>query len=118
MGPMSHRPVRRSMRRARLRMGACAGVRAEPRLAPMQTPQSSRAAALDLGRIGLWSVQVRFQPPEIGAEAVAEAEALGFKTVWVPGGVDSGVLGDLDRLLDATSKLKFGTGILNIWKHE
>jgi probable F420-dependent oxidoreductase len=84
----------------------------------MQTPQSSRAAALDLGRIGLWSVQVRFQPPEIGAEAVAEAEALGFKTVWVPGGVDSGVLGDLDRLLDATSKLKFGTGILNIWKHE
>jgi probable F420-dependent oxidoreductase len=80
--------------------------------------QSRHAAALDLGLVGIWSVQVRFQPPEIGAAAAAEIEQLGFKTLWIPGGIDSGVLGDLDRLLDATPKLKFGTGILNIWKHE
>jgi probable F420-dependent oxidoreductase len=82
------------------------------------TAQTSHAAALDLGRIGIWSAPLRFQPPEIGAEAVAELEELGFKTLWIPGGIDSGVLGDLDRLLDATPRLKFGTGILNIWKHE
>jgi probable F420-dependent oxidoreductase len=85
----------------------------------MQTQaQSSKAAALDLGRIGLWSAQTRFQPPEIGAEAVAEVEELGFKAFWIPGGVDSGVLADLDRFMDATPKLKYGTGIINIWRHE
>jgi probable F420-dependent oxidoreductase len=61
---------------------------------------------------------VRFAPGGAGLGAAAELEQLGFPTLWVPGGVDSGVLGTLDQLLDATSSLKFGTGILNIWKHE
>jgi probable F420-dependent oxidoreductase len=85
----------------------------------MQTQtQTSRAAPLDLGRIGIWSAPLRYLPHELGAEAAAQVEALGFKTLWIPGGVDSGVLADLDRLLGATRTLSFGTGIINIWKHE
>jgi probable F420-dependent oxidoreductase len=84
----------------------------------MANPQSlsTKAAALDLGRVGIWSGSVRFSPE--GRTAAAELEALGFKTVWIPGGIDSGVLESLDGLLDATSSLKLATGILNIWKHE
>lgn len=77
---------------------------------------SSKAAALDLGRIGVWSTGLRF-----GADVVdtaLEIERLGYTTAWIPGGVDDGVLATLETLLAATDKLKFATGIINIWKHE
>ena len=77
---------------------------------------SKAADDLDLGRIGIWSTSVRFSPQ--GADAAAELEDLGFRTVWIPGGIDDGVLASLDHLLEATSTLKFATGIINIWKHE
>lgn len=75
-----------------------------------------KAAGPGLGRIGVWSASVRFSPG--GLEAAAELEQLGFETVWIPGGLDSGVLDSLDALLDATSTLRWATGILNVWKHE
>ena len=78
--------------------------------------QSSKAAALGLGKIGIWSTSVRFAPE--GREAAAELEALGFGTVWIPGGIDDGVIASLDALLDATSRVKLATGIINIWKHD
>lgn len=78
--------------------------------------RSAKVAELGLGRIGIWSTSVRFSPE--GREAAIELEELGFQTVWIPGGIDSGVLQSLDGLLDATSTLKFATGIVNIWKHE
>lgn len=71
---------------------------------------------LDLGRIGIWSSSIRFGKG--GVEAAQELESLGLKTLWIPGGIDSGVLDALDKLLDATRALKFATGIINIWKHE
>ena len=76
----------------------------------------ANVAELGLGRIGIWSTSVRFSPE--GRDAARELEALGFQTVWIPGGIDSGVLESLDGLLDATSTVKFATGIINIWKHE
>jgi probable F420-dependent oxidoreductase len=84
----------------------------------MNTTSGAAAAALNLGRIGIWSAGVRFAPGGAGVDAAREVEQLGFKTLWVPGGVDSGVLGTLEQLLDATTHLRLGTGILNIWKHE
>lgn len=78
--------------------------------------RETKSAELRLGRIGIWSTSVRFSPE--GRDAAAELEQLGFETVWIPGGVDSEVLGSLDPLLDATSSLNLATGILNIWKHE
>jgi probable F420-dependent oxidoreductase len=71
---------------------------------------------LGLGRIGIWSASIRFSPE--GRNAAVALEALGYRAVWVPGGIDSNVLDSIDRLLDATSTLKLATGIINIWKHE
>jgi probable F420-dependent oxidoreductase len=84
----------------------------------MTNTTSAAAAALKLGRVGIWSAAVRFAPGGAGLEAAAELDRLGFQALWVPGGVDSGVLNTLDQLLDATPRLKIGTGILNIWKHD
>lgn len=82
----------------------------------LSRPLSSKAAALNLGRIGMWSTAVRFAPE--GREAASELEQLGFGTVWIPGGIDDGVLAALDTLLDAAGGITFASGILNIWKHE
>jgi probable F420-dependent oxidoreductase len=69
-----------------------------------------------LGQIGIWSLTLRYAP---GAPSAAqELEKLGFKTLWLPGGTDDGVLASAETLLGATSTLNFASGILNIWKHE
>lgn len=82
----------------------------------MRAAETKAAQALGLGRVGLWSISARFSPRAVaGAQ---EVEALGYKTMWIPGGVDSGVLANLEQLLAATKTLNFATGIINIWKHE
>lgn len=82
------------------------------------TPQGSRAADLGLGRLGVWSTSIRFAPEGEGVAAAGELARMGFAACWVPGGVDSGVLDSVDQLLTEAPKITFGTGILNIWKHE
>lgn len=71
-----------------------------------------------LGRIGVWSLELRFGDHGEAAEAAAELDELGYAALWVPGGVGGDVTGDLDRLLAATHRATVATGILNIWKHE
>lgn len=71
-----------------------------------------------LGRIGVWSLELRFGDHGEAAEAAAELDELGYAALWVPGGVGGNITGDLDRLLDATRRATVATGILNIWKHE
>lgn len=73
---------------------------------------------MDLGRIGVWSMELRFGDKAENAAAAAEMDDLGYGTLWVPGGIGGDVTGDLDHLLAATSKAMIATGILNVWKHE
>lgn len=71
-----------------------------------------------LGRLGVWSLELRFGDHAEAADAAAELDDLGYSALWVPGGIGGDVTGDLDRLLDSTSQATIATGILNIWKHE
>lgn len=77
---------------------------------------STVAADQRLGRIGLWSLEFRFRDPAQAAEAAAELDELGFGALWIPGGIDDQVLGDVDRLLSATKRMTIATGIINVWK--
>lgn len=71
-----------------------------------------------VGRIGVWSLELRFGDPAEAAEAAAELDELGYGALWVPGGIGGDVTADLDRLLSATTRTTIATGVLNIWKHE
>jgi len=73
---------------------------------------------IDLGKVGIWSMELRFGDPGETREAAAELDDLGFGALWVPGGIDDGVLGDVERLLGATRRMVIATGILNLWKHD
>jgi len=70
------------------------------------------------GKVGIWSMELRFGDPSLIRESIAEIEQLGFSAVWIPGGIGGELLLDLERLLDASTQITVATGILNIYKHE
>jgi probable F420-dependent oxidoreductase len=72
---------------------------------------------VNLGRVGIWSRELRFGDPGLSVEAAAELEALGFGTLWVPD-LGGPVFEAVERLLQATRHVVVATGILNIWMHE
>ncbi|AYY12037.1 LLM class F420-dependent oxidoreductase [Actinobacteria bacterium YIM 96077] len=66
--------------------------------------------AVDLGTFGIW------QPASLlDVHRAAEAERLGYGTVWI-GGSPPADLGLAEELLDATSTITVATGIVNIWQ--
>jgi probable F420-dependent oxidoreductase len=71
-----------------------------------------------LGRIGIWSGELRFGDAAEGQKAMAELDELGFGAIWIPGGFGGDILDAVDRGLAATKKAVIATGIINIWKHE
>ena len=73
---------------------------------------------VDLGRVGIWSRELRYHPDRgARAAAAAELEELGYAAIFIP---DAGgdVLGDVEHLLAATRRMPFATGIPNIWLHD
>jgi probable F420-dependent oxidoreductase len=71
-----------------------------------------------IGKVGIWSLELRYWDRPQALEAMTELDALGYGAVWVPGGIDNGVLGDMEQLLQASRNAVIASGIVNIWKHE
>jgi probable F420-dependent oxidoreductase len=71
-----------------------------------------------IGKVGIWSLELRFGDKGQSNEAAAELDELGFGALWIPGGIDNGAPADVERLLGATKRTTIATGILNVWKHD
>jgi probable F420-dependent oxidoreductase len=71
-----------------------------------------------LGRIGIWSSELRFGDRQRALVEAAKLEELGYGTLWIPGGVGGDVFGDVSALLRATEHVTVATGIVNVWMHE
>jgi probable F420-dependent oxidoreductase len=74
--------------------------------------------ALDLGKVGIWSRELRYNPDRgARAAAAAELEDLGYTAIFIP---DAGgdVLAEVAHLLAATRRVALATGVLNIWMHD
>jgi probable F420-dependent oxidoreductase len=72
----------------------------------------------DLGRLGIWSRELRFGEPGDAREGAAELEDLGFGALWVPGGYDGPLLEICAGHLAATRRAVVATGILNVFGHD
>lgn len=70
----------------------------------------------NIGKVGVWAMDLRFGDTTAIDKAAAELDELGYGALWIPGGIDDAVLGDVDRLLSATKRIVICTGIINIWK--
>ncbi|HVX21366.1 MAG TPA: TIGR03620 family F420-dependent LLM class oxidoreductase [Acidimicrobiales bacterium] len=76
-----------------------------------------RPAARALGRVGIWSSELRVGDARALADQVAELESLGYGAVWVPG--REGDVFDVARTyLQATDRLAVATGIVSIWLYD
>src|SRR5689334_10435358 len=69
---------------------------------------------MELGRVGIWSAQLRRGGQAEAVAAAQELEHLGFGAVWLPGAGED-LFGRVRDLLSATSRLVVATGILSIW---
>jgi len=70
------------------------------------------------GKIGIWSLELRFGDPALAAEAAAELDRLGYGAIWIPGGMGGELSADIDRLLAAAARITIASGVLNVWMHE
>jgi probable F420-dependent oxidoreductase len=84
----------------------------------MRSEDTADSSARRLGRIGIWSSELRYGDPAQIADAAAELDDLGFGALWIPGGTGGDLLTDVSRLLSATRTAAVATGILNIWMHD
>ncbi|WP_326834407.1 TIGR03620 family F420-dependent LLM class oxidoreductase [Amycolatopsis rhabdoformis] len=73
--------------------------------------------SLDLGRVGLWSVDLRTAAPAAISAAATELDDLGWGALWIPGLGGGDLFGDLSRLLTATRRTVVATGVASIWRH-
>ncbi len=71
--------------------------------------------AVNLGRIGVWSGQLRRGDPERTRDAVPELESLGYGAVWMPGGAAGTFFELAGDLLASTTHLVVASGILSVW---
>lgn len=69
---------------------------------------------IDLGKVGLWTATFDMQPMKKSQEAIAQVEAMGFKTVWVPEAVLREPFASTSLLLSATTNMVLATGIASI----
>src|SRR5215469_7714911 len=77
-----------------------------------------REMAVDLGKVGIWSRELRYNSDRGAcAAAAAELEELGYAAIFIP---DAGgdVLTEIEYLLAATQQIPLVTGVLNIWMQE
>ncbi|HEY2601616.1 MAG TPA: LLM class F420-dependent oxidoreductase [Thermoleophilaceae bacterium] len=74
---------------------------------------------MDLGRVGVWSRELRFYEDR-GAvtEAAAEVEELGYTAIFIPGGAGGDVMESSQQLLESTRRVPVAPGILNVWMHD
>jgi probable F420-dependent oxidoreductase len=73
---------------------------------------------IDLGRVGIWSRELRYNPdPGARTAAAAEVEELGYTAIFIPD-AEGGVLIEIERLLAATRRVALATGVLNIWMQD
>ncbi|MGW3102492.1 LLM class F420-dependent oxidoreductase [Streptomyces sp. NPDC001100] len=77
----------------------------------------SSALKEKVGRYGIWSVALRSEDPSRQGElteAAAELEQLGYGAVWLGG---SSAARNAVPLIEATSRIVFGTSIQSIWQY-
>lgn len=72
---------------------------------------------MQLGSIGIWSIELRMADPYEIADAAAELDDLGWGTLWIPGLGGGAIISDSERLLRATHRLNVAIGVASIWRH-
>ncbi len=69
----------------------------------------------ELGKVGIWSRELRSRDLHESADAVAELESLGYGTTWMPGGSATDFFPRAEAFIEATAGIVVAAGILSVW---
>jgi probable F420-dependent oxidoreductase len=73
---------------------------------------------MDLGRLGIWTYHLNYQPASKVREVAAELQELGYGALWIGEAAYREPLTHAGVLLSATSRMVIATGIANIWARD
>ena len=73
---------------------------------------------MDLGRVGIWTYHLNYQPASKVREVAAELQELGYGALWIGEAAYREPLTHAGFLLSATSRMVIATGIANIWARD
>ncbi len=82
------------------------------------TAAESPQARMNLGRVGIWTYQLNYQPAAKVREVAAELEELGYGTLWIGEAVYREPLTHAGFLLSSTERMVIATGIASIWARD
>jgi probable F420-dependent oxidoreductase len=72
----------------------------------------------ELGRIGIWSMELRLGGAAEARTAAAELDDLGYPALWIPGLSGQGAMTRVEELLGATQHATIATGVLGLWSQD
>jgi probable F420-dependent oxidoreductase len=73
---------------------------------------------MKLGRIGIWTSTLDYQPAAKAQEAALELEKLGYPAIWFPEALRREAFSNAGLLLAGTSRIVVATGIANIYARD
>ena len=83
-----------------------------------RTATAATPLAEQLGRVGLWTRHLDFQPADQLRTTLAELESQGWRSLWAWEVFGREALTNAGLLLCATQRLTVGTGIASIWARD
>ena len=72
---------------------------------------------MDLGRLGIWSIELRTADAAAVADVAAELDEAGWGALWIPGLGGGPLLRDAETLLRTTRHTRVAIGVASIWRH-
>ena len=72
-------------------------------------------AHADIGRLGIWSPELRGADPSAAGDAAAELDEAGWGALWLAGAGGPGIWRSASHLLAATTRLSVALGVASIW---
>lgn len=76
------------------------------------------AAAPRMGKLGIWSLELRGPNPGAVRSAAAELDAQGWGTLWIAGATGSGIWSDAEHLLSSAPNTTVALGVMSIWNSD
>jgi hypothetical protein len=73
------------------------------------------SAHADIGRLGIWSLELRGADPSAAGDAAAELDEAGCGALWLAGAGGPGIWRSASHLLAATTRLSVALGVASIW---
>ncbi|MCQ1957569.1 TIGR03620 family F420-dependent LLM class oxidoreductase [Arthrobacter sp. zg-Y826] len=70
---------------------------------------------VDLGSVGIWSIELGGAEPATAAEAAAELHSQGWGAIWLVGAGGHGLWDSAERILQAGTQASVAFGVLSIW---